>query len=711
MNRPRTEFKTALATYDRRGDRDAVQQAERERREVTTHFPLGSWPTLALERYALGQAESKDTFCRWMEFRTQHLGSIKGGNARKLIVYKHRDQPGWYFDPQYPNEQKAWEALRADFVRAFDYARSAEWNSIDGLSNLQSGPALCLKAFHVYFPQDILPVYSKAHLRHFLDLLGNSELDPRALEAVGLNRELLAALRKHPEFKDWSTNEIQRFLYHWADPREQTRVVKIAPGERGEFWNECLEGGYICVGWDEVGDLREYESKESFRAEFERKYLSMYNGSQSSVTKKAGELWTLMELEPGDTVVANRGTSEILAVGEVVEPAYGWRPQRETNKHTVSVKWDVSGARQIPSQKRWAFITVGPLSPTLYQTISSRTSPQDHAAAPIEPRFADIAAALEGKGQVILYGPPGTGKTYHARRFAVAWLLKQNGRAENVLGVLADPGRFRQIEETLTSVAAGQRAGQLTRLTFHPSYSYEDFIEGFRPVADKDNALSLRLEAGVFLRVCQAAQAEPQKKFLVFIDEINRANLAKVLGEVITLLERDKRRMTLILPQSKEHFAIPENVFLLGTMNTADRSIKLLDAALRRRFAFIELMPDIEVLRGAKVLMLPLDDFLEELNRRIAENEGREKQIGHSFLLDGAEPISDPEEFARRFRQEILPLLQEYCYDDYGTLATYLGTKLVNASAHALDSECLADADALVAALAEAFRPTEIPRE
>src|SRR5262249_54751288 len=101
------------------------------------------------------------------------------------------------------------------------------------------------------------------------------------------------------------------------------------------------------------------------------------------------------------------------------------------------------------------------------------------------------------------------------------------------------------------------------------------------------------------------------------------------------------------------------------------------------------------------------DDFLEELNRRIAKTEGREKQIGHSFLLDGDEPIADPDEFARRFRQEILPLLQEYCYDDYGALATYIGSKLVDKDAQILDQERLGDADALLAALEDDFGPRE----
>jgi 5-methylcytosine-specific restriction protein B len=129
----------------------------------------------------------------------------------------------------------------------------------------------------------------------------------------------------------------------------------------------------------------------------------------------------------------------------------------------------------------------------------------------------------------------------------------------------------------------------------------------------------------------------------------------------------------------------------------------LLDAALRRRFAFIELMPDSSLLQGGKVGSLLLDDFLEKLNQRIAEKEGREKQIGHSFLMEGDGPVTDQEEFSRRFRQEILPLLQEYCYDDYRVLATYIGEELVDLKTQTLNEERLADPEQLIGALEEEF--------
>lgn len=124
-----------------------------------------------------------------------------------------------------------------------------------------------------------------------------------------------------------------------------------------------------------------------------------------------------------------------------------------------------------------------------------------------------------------------------------------------------------------------------------------------------------------------------------------------------------------------------------------------MDTALRRRFSFIELMPDSTLLHGARIINLPLDEFLETLNRRLAENEGREKQIGHAFLLDQGLPISQPEEFARRFRQEILPLLQEYCYEEYDQLASYLGDQIVDAKGQTLNADILEDDEKLIEAL------------
>jgi 5-methylcytosine-specific restriction enzyme B len=226
-----------------------------------------------------------------------------------------------------------------------------------------------------------------------------------------------------------------------------------------------------------------------------------------------------------------------------------------------------------------------------------------------------------------------------------------------------------------------QPVQSLTRVTFHPSYTYEDFVEGFRPRASSTGGLDLVLTDGVFKTVCAAASADPSNRYVVLIDEINRGNIPKIFGELITLIEMDKRGLTVRLPQSGEEFSVPSNVWIIGTMNTADRSIHLLDTALRRRFAFIELLPDGEALSGATAGTLDLGIFLSVLNDRIRQRVGREKQVGHSLFFDKGTPIDSPKAFASLFHHELLPLLQEYLYENYADLADLLGAQVIDAEA------------------------------
>jgi 5-methylcytosine-specific restriction enzyme B len=715
MIQPTQTLEAAIAEADRASIADGAKRAEEERQALLARFPRGAWPEMSLEAYAIGHADAKQSFCQAMEFDAPALGSIRGSSARKLIIYKHRDGPGWFFPEMFLDERAAWEHLRLDFIRAFELAEAGAWEETETLELLAWGRALTLKTLHLYFPDEILPIYSTDHLRHYLRAL---RLPADGGSPIQLNRSLLGALRAEPALAGWSTQEMMRLLYAWLDPREARRVYKIAPGEGAEHWDACFAGGYICIGWDELGDLEQYASREAFREAFTDIYReALYKGVQGKTTEKANEVWTFRELAPGDLIVANQGISRVLAVGEVVEPGYVFRDDRETYKHTVTVSWDTSYARTIPPQRRWGLVTLAKVADTLLETILSQVAGQPAPVrpkpAPVDPHYLRMAGALERKGQLVLYGPPGTGKTYTARRLAVWWLLHRTGDAD-AASVLTHSDQLAAAERRL-STPVGRSAdvarapeggdadagiGALTRVTFHPSYAYEDFVEGFRPVAAGGAGLTLRLEDGIFKRVCRAAQERPSETFLVLIDEINRGNVAKVLGELLTLLERDKRGLTVTLPQSKETFAVPPNVYVLGTMNTADRSIKLMDAALRRRFAFEELMPDVDILRGARVGALPLDAFLEELNHRIATHEGREKQIGHAYLLDGGEPVSDPEDFAARFREEILPLLQEYCYEDYTTLAQYIGAELVDVASRCLERERIEDAEQLVTLLA-----------
>ena len=640
-----------------------------------------------------------------MEFASTELGSIRGGAAYKHVIFK-RATGSWYFDTTYPDVESAWTAVRGAFVEALNLADAGDYDAIDELTPIKSAIALRCKTVYVYFPDAVLPIYSTAHLRRFIGLLGG---DVGHREGVTANRYLLQLLRNRPEFEGWSTIELAGFLYSWADPRQTRRVVKIAPGADARYWSDCRDNGYICVGWDDVGDLAAYASQDEFQKAFEDAYRSEYNNNQSKLTLKGREVWMLRELEPGDVVVANRGVSRVVGLGTVVEPGYSWRPERADFRHTVAVRWDDVTERTLdPPVPTWGTTTVAAVRPDLYRRIVLGVPKQPTAGGDgiVEPGplFLQMDADLRRRKQVVLYGPPGTGKTYMARRFSVWWLLRQidEGLSSRVLG---DDLALRRQEATLAA-DAGFGAALLTRVTFHPSYSYEDFVEGFKPAPTEGRGgLELTLQDGVFKKVSQAASQDPGRPYLLLIDEFNRANVPKIFGELMTLLESDKRGLTVTLPYSGlSDFQVPSNVYILATMNTADRSIRLLDAALRRRFAFVELMPDAELLSGATVGKLPLDTFLLTLNRRIIRHVGREKQIGHSYFLVNGEPVTDPEDFSRRFLGEVLPLLQEYAYEDYRLLKDLIGDALVDVEAQTLKTLILQDPGALLEALAQSFQ-------
>lgn len=293
-----------------------------------------------------------------------------------------------------------------------------------------------------------------------------------------------------------------------------------------------------------------------------------------------------------------------------------------------------------------------------------------------------LQAVLERKGQAILYGPPGTGKTYWALRTARELAaLRAFG-----LGFDALDGEQRD-----RIVAGAQGRTPLVRMTsFHPEYGYEDFIEGYRPSVTPDGSLAFALIPGAFRRLCVDAAAEPHLDFYLIIDEINRGDVPRIFGELLTLLEQDKRGEVVTLPMSGKAFSVPLNVFIIGTMNTADRSIALLDVALRRRFGFVELMPDYSLLQGTSVGGLPLGPWLRDLNDRIRSiggSDARNRQVGHAFLLAGGAPITTLDQLAAVLRDDLVPLLEEYCYDDFAQMADVIGTKLVDVKAQRVRRE------------------------
>ena len=213
-------------------------------------------------------------------------------------------------------------------------------------------------------------------------------------------------------------------------------------------------------------------------------------------------------------------------------------------------------------------------------------------------------------------------------------------------------------------------------ITFHQNFAYEDFVEGIRPKLDEnERELRYELRRGIFRRMAKAAEDNRDKPFVLIIDEINRGNIAKIFGELITLLE-DSRRLgradetRVTLPYSGDEFAVPDNLYVIGTMNTADRSIQLLDTALRRRFIFIEMMPNPEHDRvPTDVGGVHCGKMLKAMNHRITARLDREHQIGHTYLFG----VDGMKELSQAFRHRIFPLLREYFFDDWSKMREVLG--------------------------------------
>jgi len=271
----------------------------------------------------------------------------------------------------------------------------------------------------------------------------------------------------------------------------------------------------------------------------------------------------------------------------------------------------------------------------------------------------------------IYFGPPGTGKTYAMVDAALKVLqpdLLEKNRIEE-----SDEPDDKKVKRFALKKAFDNyiSLNRIRFVTFHQSFSYEDFVEGIRAVAH-NGQLQYELTPGVFKQLCLEAKNDLSKPWVLIIDEINRGNISRIFGELITLIEPSKREgaeeaLEVVLPYSKDSFSVPINLFIIATMNSIDRSLTSLDIALRRRFVFNEVQPNPELLKGVIIHGVDLGDLLTTMNKRIEYLLDRDHRIGHTYFInledtDTDKPLS---ELSKIFRLSILPLLQEYFFDDW----------------------------------------------
>ena len=649
----------------------------------------------------------------WLEFKhdeefpTRRFGSIAGGSAHKFGVYYSQEKSAWMSgSPQNTHEVTLHQAIaisrkqRDEFLAGSELlknfpAHGSDQDYIDLQKQIEIlAPTINDSAWgHKYFsllhPEILDDFHNPDYQRYHLIRLLQSPPERKGRYICG-GRYVAMAAELQLRMNQISTviNELDG-----DKPYRYWRIGTTEGNQGMSHWENMKSGGYIAVGWDNLGDLSEICSfaEKPLRIQALKKLLMQNydNKTEGSLGKPANEINRfIFDIHEGDLVFAAKGAT-VLGVGRVtgsydyaLEGAFRRRrtvdwlsldswvmPYHEQLRTTVQPL--VRTENLLEAEKRIFGADPIPLPPPIFPIALSLTG--------ISGRIDEI---LNRKGQVILYGPPGTGKTYWAEIAAReitarSWFKKA----------------FDQLIESERELILGtdqQPYAAVRMCSFHSAYGYEDFIEGYRPLLD-NGVMSFKLRDGIFKKLCSDAKEQPERDFILIIDEINRGDIPRIFGELLTIMEKNKRGASVLLPLTGMPFSVPSNVKIIGTMNTADRSIALLDAALRRRFGFLELMPDSQVLGKKNVGSLPLSKWFEALNISIVShigNDGRNLQIGHSYLLsDKGKPVSELEDFISILAEDIIPLLQEYCYEDYTALERILGKGLVDITKQRIRAE------------------------
>ena len=417
-------------------------------------------------------------------------------------------------------------------------------------------------------------------------------------------------------------------------------------------WMECQQKEIMVLGMDDIGDYSQYDSKESLRQEL----ISTYDNSTSR-KNQALMAWNFAnKLAINDVVFAKR--SNTLVGKGIVTGDYIFDDSRQEYKNIRTVKWLQISEWEHPGKsvaKRLTDIT--PYTDYIEKLITIFTPDElddvdtqpevdypEYSSADFlsdvymsEQDYETLVNVLKMKKNIILQGAPGVGKTFTAKRLAYSIIGAKN------------PDRVQMIQ-------------------FHQSYSYEDFIEGYRPT---ENGFTIK--KGSFYKFCKLAEDDDENDYFFIIDEINRGNLSKIFGELFMLIEKDKRGIELQLLYSDENFSVPPNVYIIGMMNTADRSLAMLDYALRRRFSFFTMKPGFNTI-GFQTYQDSLKSnafkklisCIKQLNSKIAADIslGEGFCIGHSYFCGLTAKTATVRTLTSIIEYELIPLLKEYWFDE-----------------------------------------------
>lgn len=629
--------------------------------EFQAVFPKEHLAEMTLSQYT--NLERKNSFCYWVESKTYSLGSIWGGSSYKFGIYEYKNKPNendshitsddkyaWYRKYGKATAGEVFAIVKNAIIKIAEHASKGELDDIDKIDEF--GDVYKWKIAFLYSNEMLIPIYKKKLLVKLADHLGMPDANDANIpdlqkflmkqkgskDLFEFYEELLNIIEKLVS-KDVQKKlpNMMKYPYHVATLEKQ-----IKDKSQKQYWWLVSSPKIWSISKMPVGEVQSYT-------------LYNDNGNQRRIYQN------FIDANDGDIIIGYEATpvKQIVAIAEVAKAADNQQIYFRKVEALLN-PIDYSTIKEMPELSGMEFFknmngSFFKLSESEYNLLldlirdeNPKMTDKPNPKYP-EKKFLDdvfmqseeynrLKKLLLAKKNIILQGAPGVGKTYSAKRLAYSIM----GEEDN---------------------------SKIEFVQFHQNYSYEDFIMGYKPKEDG----GFELKRGVFYNFCKKAQSDPDKAYFFIIDEINRGNMSKIFGELLMLIENNYRgeKHEIRLAYNDEHFFVPENLYIIGMMNTADRSLAMIDYALRRRFSFFDMVPGFDT-AGFKKYQEGLDwetfnnviNAVKALNTEIVKDDslGQGFCIGHSYFCNTK--TADNIWLENVIKYDIAPMLREYWFDN-----------------------------------------------